>query len=212
MFGYKKLKYRITHHLSTLVRLNKEREMELVTKLRSQSLTDDERNELANGLVQFAIGCAACYRGDTDELVAEALYGLARGLDYAPQKLIDDNLLTYLAKWIHKYCVMVAGPRRGLVGPGQDTIRKYNKQGKQIHSPEIVYDVTEITIEDENPDRLFECILASAESEFDKELIKLKLGGLSDMDVARTLGCNPMYVHRAKMRLYKRYLELKEKD
>ena len=179
--------------------------------MRDQSITEIERNELANGLVKFAISIAACYRGNTDELVAEALFGLARGLDHAPQKLVNDNLIAYLAKWIHKYCVMVAGSRKGLVGPSSDTIRKHLKEGKSIHVPEIVYDVTEVTAKDDCADKLLECIISSAETDFEKQLVQLKLEGMSDIDVARTLGCNPMWVCRVKRKLYERYLQLKEK-
>jgi len=210
MYGYRKLKWSFSHTLGSLPQVSPEREKELITKLRNQSITEAERNELASGLVKFAISIAACYRGNIDELVAEALFGLARGLDYAPQKLVNDNLLAYLAKWIHKYCVMVAGSRKGLVGPSQDTIRKHLKEGKAIHVPEIVYDVTEVIAENDCADKLLDCILASAETDFEKQLVKLKLEGLSDIDVARTVGCNPMWVCRVKRRLYERYLQLKE--
>lgn len=207
MFGYKKNKQHIVHPLGKTSAVDPCRQDALVSKLRDGSITKEEREELASGLIKFVISLAACYYGDSDELVAEGLFGLTRALELAPKKLKDNNIIPYLARWVHKYCFLVAGPRRAVVGPSRETKLKPGS-----HIPAIVYDIGEVVISEDQADQMLDLIRRSAETEFERNLLLLKMDGMSDKNAAYILNCSPSWVGQVKRQMFDRFKELKERE
>lgn len=209
MHGFKKAKTYISGHpLKSTPRIEDERLEVLVQRLRDGTITKDERDEIASGHVKLAIGIACCYKGDPDVLIAEALFGVARGIDHAQQSLVDNNLTPYLVRWIHKYCALSSG-YRGIVGPGIDAVRKHLAAGSPLVLPEIVYDVTEIIAPEDEADQLLELILECASDDLAKTVIQHRIEGMTDVEIARLLGLSFGYVAKIKRRVYEDFQKVR---
>lgn len=209
MHGFKKAKTYISGHpLKSTPRIEDERLEVLVQKLRDGTIAKAEKDEIANGHVKLAIGIACCYKGDPDILIAEALFGVARGIDHAQQSLVDNNLTPYLVRWIHKYCALSSG-YRGIVGPGVDAVRKHLAAGTPLILPEIVYDVTEIIAPEDEADQLLDLILSCASDDRSKAIIQYRIEGKMDVEIAKLLGLSFGCVGKIKRRVYEDFQKVR---
>ena len=87
--------------------LPEDRLLYLVTQLRAGLATQEEKDELYKGHIRLAIEITARYAGyvpnQIDDLVSEAMIGVAYGINKAQEKLIDNNVTSWITSNVHRF-------------------------------------------------------------------------------------------------------------
>lgn len=185
--------------------LTKERLDELVTKLRETTITPEELQELAGGHLRLAIWTAAKYSKYAkhlgDELLGEAAFGLAEALSLAPEKLRDLEITPFISTYMKKYVLQTLNEDATISIP----IRSLKRN--ELQKIVTVGKVEEIIDPQKKLDELRETIYAAVKHDFEREVIKLRELGLNDLQVAEKLACSREKVGKAKLKVYRRFLQ-----
>jgi RNA polymerase sigma factor (sigma-70 family) len=183
---------------------------EAVRKLKTKTITRIELDDLSQKFFPLAQNIARRFapRGREDDYVSAGYFGISHALLHAADKMYDDDL----EKWV-KSCIYRFIRRHvvtdHLVCVPNTTLRDAQERGEPIahmkrHSlgPEA-----EVPRKTNRYEALKEALETVAVEYLDRQIIELRLEGLTDEEVAEKLGKSKSDIHRRRMRLKARFEE-----
>lgn len=184
--------------------------------VRQYSTGIDVKNKLIHGFMRLAFALVGVYarnyphRGD--ELLSTALFELVKAINDWPIKKRDDNISAFVSSRVSWAC-RKALEDRPIVHVPRDTYYTRKRRGQETDTlPKTITGVQVNVKQRKNDVKIIEDILETiTKTPFEKEIIRLRVAGYNDTEIASMAGCSQAYVNRIRNRLYERFLEHWEK-
>ena len=180
------------------VPMSKEQLTELVQKLRNQTITPPEVEQIVREHLGFAIHTANRYSQNPtqgDLFFSDALYGIAVALSKAPDVMYDNEITPFLLRHIRKYVLRSLSYERELAA-----------QMRKIDNLEL----EDIAIEPtrNEPSKEFrQGIYDLVKDDFERAVIALRELGLGDAEIADRLSVERKKVSKSRQQIYARFLK-----
>lgn len=157
--------------------------------------------KIAGSLIKFNTKHSAYY-----DLQGEAWLALVKAVDNAPNRLEDDNITPYIKSSVRWACRRFLQSNHVLPIPTRTLIRSKG-QLKTFKREPSLEDLAETTV---NP-VLIELIESCAESPVEMEILKQRIEGYTDSEIATHFGRSREYVTKIRSRVQDRF-EVKERE
>jgi DNA-binding NarL/FixJ family response regulator len=156
--------------------ISRERSMALASKLRAKRITDAERQELWEGHVPLAKSLAAGF-GGSDQRTKIALQAISAALEEAPSQLRNDHFTAFCAAKIRS--------KLQQLDQGGEPVPLSSQPRAEAHGDKL---------------------LATCVSDTERQVVKLRLGGYTDREIAERLGLSAKAVRNARHEVIRRQL------
>lgn len=177
--------------------MSKEQLTELVQKLRNQTITPTEVEQIVREHLGFAIHTANRYSQNHtqgDLFFSEALYGIAVALSKAPTVMYDDEITPFLLRHIRKY-----------------VLRSLSDESAFAAQMKKLEDVAIEPMGDEPSKEFRQGIYDLVKDDFERAVIALRELGLGDAEIADRLSVERKKVSKSRQQIYARFLKEEKK-
>jgi hypothetical protein len=200
----------------------------LAETIRSGLATKEHLTEVATGFIRLSIKIAASYAGagnpsKADDFASAGLFGIAYALKKAPEKLTEFRLREpevpadqHLARWIvsciHR-CIKRFYEQDHVVRvPASTYIDRRNRQLETQGVKVKTLDESKVckSVHRGTPTmhEIREMLSMSAQDEFDRRIIRLRIQGYTDVEIAEQLDLPKTQVNDRRAAIKSRYLTL----
>ena len=165
-----------------------ERLKELVPKLRAGTASTEEKHEIINGFLRWAVHIVGKFvssqsHPDFDDLVSIAFLTLSKEVERAGSKLKDDDLESYIGFRLSRRC-KDAWAINNIYGPKKSSIRQHKGNPRVTIQRHSVDDVTLFAKVDLSPVEFEELISVYAHTPIEKEILRLRYLDYNDEEIA----------------------------
>lgn len=197
-------------HLDLPSKIPDDRLKELIRKIKDGSATEAEYEEVALGHIRLAFSIAVPYAVTSpqlgEELVNEAVFGLAIALASVKDKLKDEEFTPYCITWMSG-CVKTHLYKSSMVPIPYSTLKRRERQGANLIAPGYTNDLSLVTDKYSELDKVREAIQEAIQTEFEREVIARRELGFNDREIADQLNCCRTNVNDAKLAVWQRFRE-----
>lgn len=196
----------------------------LVEKLRSGSISEEEKGILAEAHIKWAISIAKRYAKNTPHKLelfkAEGMYGIAYALANAKERMTDNNFTGYciscikskISKCFHEdmvirvpHVMLTTGKEKRI--PTVSLIQTFSQTSEEGRSPRQIQKMFEaFSKEDFNLIEIKEELSTIVKTPVEAKIICLRAEGFKDEEIAVQLGVSRSFVIRTKEELYSRFI------
>ena len=186
-----------------------------VVRLRDGLLIDEEKHEIIMSHTRLAIALASSWGRKApyliNDLVQEALYGMVRAIDEAPQKLYNNNLTGFLIqraknaiyRCIDNEQIVPQQRRHEALKKNPSLLFPVYKENDRDHS-RLDYDLRMVEI----MDQIRQCIEKDTNlkrREYKKVIVRLRAAGYNSKEIASIIEVHRNYVQNCLRELEKEY-------
>jgi DNA-directed RNA polymerase specialized sigma subunit len=182
-------------------RISESRLAELVKGLRDGDLST--HGEIIEGHIKLAITIAGRYiricPRKSEELVSESMFGLMYAVKKAQEKMIDDNVTSWIASCCHRFA------QRFLIS--DNVIRVPPTSAKRCG---IIVIVTRLTVDVTTASTgplcdFMDMIESCAKTDFDRKILDLRIQGYNDKEIGESLGVSQQHVSKMRDKMRSRF-------
>lgn len=200
----------------------------LTARIRTGSITQAEREELGRGFIRLALKIAAGYAARRpekgDDYASAALFGIAHALSTAQEKLTDDNITPWVIANIRRFIRKFYETDHIVRTPAR-TYAHHKSKGSELTTTSVVtMDDREINAGANNRKvstyhrvrntvvggfhAFKELLTMSARDHHDREIIRLRSAGYTDVEIAEQLGISKSNVNSRRTEIEARFERL----
>lgn len=198
-------------------KLDEPRLDELASKVRDGTITAEEKEELTGSFIRLTFCIAKSLGGSNhtkvEDYVSCGLFGIAYAIWHAQEKLKDQNIAAWIIYNIKEHIRRFRRRDHSVPVPAS-TYTKAKREGRPLPVAPTVHSLGshEPCSELGNVYELREIIQLCAKDDEDRQIIRLRLQGYKDVEIAEKMGVSKSHVNNKRNAIESRFDSILRED